>query len=187
MADETGRRPVGAQAPDFLTVSQTAVVLQLGRSTTYGLVGQFVETGGAEGIPAVLVGGQYRVPRARLEELTGGPLTWPPAPRERGARRRGAAGGGAASSDRADEPQPAREAAEDTFKAVVRDTRSSSVPEPSRRLTPTDGVDDVGGVGGDDAARHPDLDDAAEVEASPRTDAHRSSSVWSQSSLPFAG
>ena len=75
MADEIGRSPVGAQqAPDFLTVSQTALVLQLGRSTTYGLVGRFVETSGAEGIPAVLVGGQYRVPRARLEGQR--PVVW---------------------------------------------------------------------------------------------------------------
>jgi hypothetical protein len=29
------------------------------------------------------VGGRYRVPRARLEELTGGPISWPPTPKRR--------------------------------------------------------------------------------------------------------
>jgi len=42
--------------------------MQLGRTTTYALVSRFVETDRAEGMPAVVVGGQYRVPRTRLEE-----------------------------------------------------------------------------------------------------------------------
>ena len=65
---------------------QTAAVLQLGRSTTYELVRRYVETGGAEGIPALVFGGQYRVPRARLEELAGRPISWPPASKERAPR-----------------------------------------------------------------------------------------------------
>ncbi|MFN8022079.1 MAG: hypothetical protein U0Q03_11180 [Acidimicrobiales bacterium] len=59
-----------------------AQVLQLGRTTAYALVSRFVETDGAEGMPAVRVCGQYRVPRVRLEEIVGGPLSWPPAERE---------------------------------------------------------------------------------------------------------
>ena len=185
MADEIGRSPAGTQAPDFLTVSQTALVLQLGRSTTYGLVGRFVETSGVEGIPAVLVGGQYRVPRARLEELTGGPLTWPPAARERTPRRRPAAGGGAVdSASLADEPQRSAE----VFEAVVRDLRVQSAAEHPALLTPADSAGDVYGAGGDPAVDHADLNAAAQVESNPPTDTHRSSSVvWSQSSLPFAG
>jgi len=69
MADEPGHRTRGGQqAPDLLTVSQAAPVMQLGRTTTYALVSRFVETDRAEGMPAVVVGGQYRVPRTRLEE-----------------------------------------------------------------------------------------------------------------------
>jgi excisionase family DNA binding protein len=89
MADEPGHRFDGGQAaPDFLTVAQTADVLQIGRSTTYELVGLFVEGDEVRGIPAFLVGGQYRIPRARLEEFSGKPLTWPPAPRPRKTRPR---------------------------------------------------------------------------------------------------
>lgn len=89
MADEPGHRFGGGQAaPDFLTVAQTADVLQIGRSTTYELVGLFVEGDEVRGIPAFLVGGQYRIPRARLEEYSGKPLTWPPAPRPRKTRPR---------------------------------------------------------------------------------------------------
>ena len=47
-----------------------------------------VETDGAEGIPVIAFGGQYRVPRARLEELAGRPIAWPPASRERTPRGR---------------------------------------------------------------------------------------------------
>lgn len=58
MADEAGRPLTDdRRAPDFLTVDQTADVLQLGRSTTYELVGQFVRSAGNEGIPAIVVGG----------------------------------------------------------------------------------------------------------------------------------
>ena len=180
MADETGRSPVSArQAPDFLTVSQTALVLQLGRSTTYMLVGRFVETGGVEGIPAVLVGGQYRVLRARLEEMTGGPLTWPPAPRQRAPRRRPTTAEAVHNTDRAGEPQPALEAAEDAVETLVRDLRSSSPLEQPEPPTPMDSVGDVDHAYADDGK--------AQVESNPPTDAHRSSSVvWSQSSLPFA-
>ncbi len=95
-----GRWASVGRAPDLLTVSQTALLMQLGRSTTYALVRRFVETGGAEGIPALVVGGQYRIPRARLEAMTGGPITWPPAPRQRAPRRRSLAsdGGGRAAA-----------------------------------------------------------------------------------------
>ena len=91
MADEPvlGR---SEQAPDFLTVDQTSDVLQLGRSTTYELVGLYVESEGADGIPAVMCGGQYRIPRARLEAWHGGPISWPPAKRPRRRRSKRAAG-----------------------------------------------------------------------------------------------
>lgn len=75
------------QAPDFLTVAQTAKVLQIGRSTAYDLVSRYRATHGAEGIPSVRVGGQLRIPRVRLEEVSGQPISWPPASRTRERRR----------------------------------------------------------------------------------------------------
>ena len=92
MANEHGDgTSAGQKAPDLLTVSQAAIVMQLGRTTAYALVSRFVETDGAEGIPAVVIGGQYRVPRTRLEEVTGGPISWPP---RREPRRRSRAADG---------------------------------------------------------------------------------------------
>ena len=113
-----GRWASVGRAPDLLTVSQTALLMQLGRSTTYALVRRFVETGGVEGIPALLVGGQYRIPRARLEAMTGGPITWPPAPRQRAPRRRGLAsdgGGGAVTVSPAGPPDLDVDADDNTY------------------------------------------------------------------------
>jgi excisionase family DNA binding protein len=58
--------------PVFYTVEEAAAVLRVGRTTAYRLVKLYVTSAGAEGIPAILIGGQYRVPRVRLEELAGG-------------------------------------------------------------------------------------------------------------------
>jgi excisionase family DNA binding protein len=58
--------------PVFYTVEEAAVLLRVGRTTAYRLVKLFVTSGGADGIPAVVIGGQYRVPRVRLEALAGG-------------------------------------------------------------------------------------------------------------------
>jgi excisionase family DNA binding protein len=130
MADEpVGRPDVGRQAPDFLTVDQTADVLQIGRSTTYELVGRFVRSAGTDGIPAIVVGGQYRIPRARLEEYAGQPITWPPPPRTRTPRphrtSRSDVGRSAESA-----PQPAAELA---------DRRDA---EAGRTVTPRDRIVD---------------------------------------------
>ena len=63
--------------PDFLTVEQAAAILRIGRTTAYALARHWLETGGAEGIPAIRVGKQLRVPRARLEAWHGGALADP--------------------------------------------------------------------------------------------------------------
>lgn len=39
---------------------------------------RFTATGGFEGIPVIVVGGQKRIPRTRLEALIGGPVHLPP-------------------------------------------------------------------------------------------------------------
>jgi hypothetical protein len=64
--------------PDFLRVEEAAAVMRIGRISAYDLARQFLATNGATGLPVVRVGRQLRVPRAQLERLAGGPITWPP-------------------------------------------------------------------------------------------------------------
>jgi hypothetical protein len=67
--------------PDFLTLDEAAAVLRVGRSTAYREANAFERSGGRTGIPVIRYGKQFRVPRCRLEEQLGGPITWPlPAP-----------------------------------------------------------------------------------------------------------
>ena len=63
--------------PDFLTVEQAAEILRIGRTAAYALVGRYFATDGEEGMPAIRVGKQLRVPRTALERWLGGPLTPP--------------------------------------------------------------------------------------------------------------
>jgi excisionase family DNA binding protein len=74
----TTARPDPRDAPDFLSVEEAAAVLRLGRTAAYQLARRYLATGGADGIPAVRYGKQLRVPRCKLEEHLGGPITWPP-------------------------------------------------------------------------------------------------------------
>ncbi len=74
-----------AELPDFLTVREVAEVYRISRTTAYKEVQRFLDTGGREGIPVLLVGGQRRIPRQKLEPLAGGPIHLPAAnagPRE---------------------------------------------------------------------------------------------------------
>lgn len=66
-----------AEAPDFLTVVETARVLRIRRTAAYQLVNHDLATGGSDGLRARRFGKSIRVPRAALEELTGAPLVWP--------------------------------------------------------------------------------------------------------------
>ena len=66
--------------PDFLTVEQAAEILRIGRTAAYALVGRYFATDGREGMPAIRIGKQLRVPRAALERWLGGPLTPPARP-----------------------------------------------------------------------------------------------------------
>jgi hypothetical protein len=74
--DTSALAPAGP--PDFLTLEEAASVLRVGRSTAYREANAFERSGGRTGIPVVRYGKQFRVPRCRLEEQLGGPLTWPP-------------------------------------------------------------------------------------------------------------
>ena len=62
--------------PDFLTVEQAAVVIGFGRTKTYALARRAADFG--EGpFPAIRFGKQLRIPRHKLEALSGGPITIP--------------------------------------------------------------------------------------------------------------
>lgn len=53
--------------PAALTVDEAAKVLRIGRATAYEGVRMYLESGGADGIPAIRVGPRtIRVPRAAL-------------------------------------------------------------------------------------------------------------------------
>lgn len=60
--------------PDFLTITEAAHVLRIGRTAAYALAARYEQTSGAEGLPVIRMGKQLRVPRARLEQLAGGAL-----------------------------------------------------------------------------------------------------------------
>jgi Helix-turn-helix domain len=74
----------GSTPPDFLTVEEAARILRIGRTAAYRLARLYLATGGAHNLlPVVRCGKQLRVPRCKLEEMLGGPITWPPLPYER--------------------------------------------------------------------------------------------------------
>ena len=52
-------------------------MLRIGRTAAYSLTRRYIDTDGADGIPAQKIGRQVRVPRYKLEEALGGPITWP--------------------------------------------------------------------------------------------------------------
>ena len=60
-----------ADAPDFLTVEETAEVLRLGRTQVYELTRVWRATGGERGVPVVEFGRKLRVPKAALMRLAG--------------------------------------------------------------------------------------------------------------------
>ncbi len=64
-------------APDFLAVDEAALVLRIGRSCAYDQAREFMATHGESGLPVVRIGRLLRVPRAALEQMAGGPISWP--------------------------------------------------------------------------------------------------------------
>ncbi len=77
--------------PDFLTVTEAARVLRIGRTAAYEQAVRFEATGGAEGLPVIRIGKQLRVPTARLEAMAGRPLSEPTTHRPRPRHHRPAA------------------------------------------------------------------------------------------------
>ena len=68
-----------AELPDFLTVREVAKIFRISPTTAYKEVQRFLDTAGREGIPVLLIGGQKRIPRQKLEPLAGGPIHLPTA------------------------------------------------------------------------------------------------------------
>ena len=62
------------EQPRFLTVSQVANLLQLGRSKAYALTVEWERSGGRSGIPFVWFGNQKRVPYEALMRWVDGQL-----------------------------------------------------------------------------------------------------------------
>ena len=60
--------------PEFLTVEQAAAVIGIGRTCAYQLARRAADHGEGS-FPAVRFGKQLRVPRQKLEALTGGPIS----------------------------------------------------------------------------------------------------------------
>src|SRR4051794_10483990 len=74
----TDRRALDTtEPPDFLTVEEAADVVRIGRTAAYRLARQYLATDGAAGLPVVRFGKQLRVPRCKLEQALGGPISWP--------------------------------------------------------------------------------------------------------------
>ena len=71
------RNPESPAPPDFLTVDEAARIARIGRTTAYDIAREYETTAGARGLPVVRFGKQLRVPRYRLEDWLGGPITWP--------------------------------------------------------------------------------------------------------------
>lgn len=71
------RNPESPAPPDFLTLEEAARIARIGRTTAYDIAREYEATAGASGLPVVRFGKQLRVPRYRLEEWLGGPITWP--------------------------------------------------------------------------------------------------------------
>ncbi len=68
-----------AARQEFLTVEQTATVCGIGRTSAYQLARRAADHGEGD-FPAVRFGKQLRIPRKKLEELIGGPITLPTDP-----------------------------------------------------------------------------------------------------------
>jgi hypothetical protein len=58
-------------APDFLTMEETAQILRIGRNQVYELARVWRATGGERGVPVVEFGRRLRVPKAALQRLAG--------------------------------------------------------------------------------------------------------------------
>ena len=68
---------VPAVVPDFFTLPEAGKILRIGRNSAYKLAIEYEHSDGQSGLPFFWVGGLKRVSRLVLEQLLGGPITWP--------------------------------------------------------------------------------------------------------------
>ena len=61
-------------------MEQAAGIVRIGRTSAYEQARLYIATDGADGLPAIRIGKQLRVPRAQLERWHGGPLRPPVVP-----------------------------------------------------------------------------------------------------------
>jgi hypothetical protein len=57
------------EAKILLTVPEAAAALRIGRSTAYDLAHAWLDSGGTQGLPVVIIGGSLRVPIAVIDRL----------------------------------------------------------------------------------------------------------------------
>ena len=63
--------------PDFFTLPEVGRILRIGRNSAYKLATEFERTKGRSGLAFVRLGKLKRVSRLVVEQLKGGPITWP--------------------------------------------------------------------------------------------------------------
>lgn len=63
--------------PDFFTLPEVGRILRIGRNSAYKLAREFERTKGRSGLAFVRLGKLKRVSRLVVENLKGGPITWP--------------------------------------------------------------------------------------------------------------
>jgi hypothetical protein len=63
--------------PDFFTLPEVGRILRIGRNSAYKAATEYEKSGGVSGLPFVRFGKLKRVSRVVLENLKGGPTTWP--------------------------------------------------------------------------------------------------------------
>jgi excisionase family DNA binding protein len=54
----------------FMRVEEAARLLKISRTSAYALAGRWIDSDGAEGLPAVRIGRSVRIPTQVLEQLT---------------------------------------------------------------------------------------------------------------------
>jgi len=62
------------ERPELLTITEAAQLLRISRTTAYAEAKRFERTG--EGLPVIRVGRSLRAPRAMLQRLIAGELSW---------------------------------------------------------------------------------------------------------------
>ena len=68
---------MSGSVPDFFTLPEVGQILRIGRNSAYKLAAEFTATKGRSGLPFVQFGKLKRVSRLVVENLKGGPITWP--------------------------------------------------------------------------------------------------------------